>query len=175
MDITAQRNTSFGFATRKKQLKLHEMPRKWIIQWKHSSCQAYWSLTGGFTNSILTQRRNQSGFWFGRTGRFHCTNNILALYALRIMQECDYVILRWTVGLPDKTREYSKSAIFVLYENGRGRLLHAQSINTERASLKFRSVMTENKPLMDCINGDRGCVAITVLGHKTRTPHFISS
>ena len=32
----------------------------------------------------------------------------------------------------DKTRKYSKSAIFVWYENGRWRLLGAQSINTER-------------------------------------------
>ena len=30
----------------------------------------------------------------------------------------------------DKTREYSKSAIFVWYENGRRRLLGAQSINS---------------------------------------------
>ena len=32
----------------------------------------------------------------------------------------------------DKTRKYSKSAIFIWYENGRWRLLGAQSINTER-------------------------------------------
>ena len=31
----------------------------------------------------------------------------------------------------DKTRKYSKSAIFVWYEYGRRRLLGAQSINTE--------------------------------------------
>ena len=36
----------------------------------------------------------------------------------------------------DKTREYSKSTIFVSYENGRQRLLGAQSINAKRASLK---------------------------------------
>ena len=35
----------------------------------------------------------------------------------------------------DKTRKYSKSAIFVWYENGRRRLLGAQSINGERTSL----------------------------------------
>ena len=35
----------------------------------------------------------------------------------------------------DKTRKYSKSVIFVWYENSRWRLLGAQSINTERASL----------------------------------------
>ena len=34
----------------------------------------------------------------------------------------------------DKTRKYSKSAIFVWYENGRRQLVCAQSINTERAS-----------------------------------------
>ena len=34
----------------------------------------------------------------------------------------------------DTTRKYSKSGIFVQYENGRRRLLGAQSINTERAS-----------------------------------------
>ena len=34
----------------------------------------------------------------------------------------------------DKTRKYTKSAIFVWYENGRRRLLAAQSINAERAS-----------------------------------------
>ena len=37
----------------------------------------------------------------------------------------------------DKTRKYSKSAIFVWYENGRRQLLGAQSINTERASLRL--------------------------------------
>ena len=37
----------------------------------------------------------------------------------------------------DKTRKYSKSAIFVWYQNGRRRLLDAQSINAERASLKI--------------------------------------
>ena len=36
----------------------------------------------------------------------------------------------------DKTLKYSKSAIFVLYENGRRRSLGAQSINSERASFK---------------------------------------
>ena len=36
----------------------------------------------------------------------------------------------------DKTRKYSKSAIFVWYENGRRWLLGAQSINTERVSIK---------------------------------------
>ena len=35
----------------------------------------------------------------------------------------------------DKTRKYTKSAIFVWYENSRRRLLGAQSINAERASL----------------------------------------
>ena len=35
----------------------------------------------------------------------------------------------------DTTREYSNSAIFVRDENGRRRILSAQSINTERASL----------------------------------------
>ena len=35
----------------------------------------------------------------------------------------------------DTTREYSNPAIFVRYENGRRRILSAQSINTERASL----------------------------------------
>ena len=35
----------------------------------------------------------------------------------------------------DKIRKYSKSAIFVWYENGRQWLLGAQSINTERASM----------------------------------------
>ena len=39
--------------------------------------------------------------------------------------------------ITDKTRKYSKSAIFVWYENGRRRLLGAQNINTERASLYF--------------------------------------
>ena len=38
----------------------------------------------------------------------------------------------------DKTRKYSKSAIFVWYENGHRRLLGAQSINTERTSLRKR-------------------------------------
>ena len=36
----------------------------------------------------------------------------------------------------DKTRKYSKSAILLWYENGRRRFLGAQSINTERASLR---------------------------------------
>ena len=38
----------------------------------------------------------------------------------------------------DKTREYSKSTTFVWYENGRRRLLGAQSINSERISLKCK-------------------------------------
>ena len=37
----------------------------------------------------------------------------------------------------DKTWKYSKSAIFVWYENGCRRLLGAQSINTERASSRL--------------------------------------
>ena len=37
----------------------------------------------------------------------------------------------------DKTRKYSKSAIFVRYEKGRRRLQGAQSINTERATRYF--------------------------------------
>ena len=41
----------------------------------------------------------------------------------------------------DKIRKYSKSAIFVWYENGRRRLLGAQSIYTERAPL--RSLMKQ--------------------------------
>ena len=36
----------------------------------------------------------------------------------------------------DKTRKYWKSAIFLWYKDGRRRLLGAQSINTESASLK---------------------------------------
>ena len=38
----------------------------------------------------------------------------------------------------DKPRKYSKSAIFVWHENGRRRLLGAQSINTEKSSLRLR-------------------------------------
>ena len=40
----------------------------------------------------------------------------------------------------DKTRGYSKSAIFVSYENGRRRLLGAQGINTDGASLAMNSI-----------------------------------
>ena len=36
----------------------------------------------------------------------------------------------------EKAQNYLKSAIFIGYENGRQRLLGAQSINTERAFLK---------------------------------------
>ena len=50
----------------------------------------------------------------------------------------------------DKTRKVQKSAIAVWYENGRQRLLDAQSINTDRASLKSnygsRAVLTSFHP-----------------------------
>ena len=39
----------------------------------------------------------------------------------------------------DKTREYSKSAIFVSYDNVRRRLLVAQSISSDKASLNVVS------------------------------------
>ena len=45
-------------------------------------------------------------------------------------------------------QKYSKSAIFVWYENGRRQLLGAQSIDTERASLKltYLSRISEGSP-----------------------------
>ena len=45
----------------------------------------------------------------------------------------------------DKMWKYWKSAIFVWYENGRRRLLGAQSINTERASLRLPSPRRSHK------------------------------
>ena len=42
----------------------------------------------------------------------------------------------------DKTRQYSKSAIFIWHQNGHGRLLGVQSINTGRPSLDGRAVRT---------------------------------
>ena len=54
----------------------------------------------------------------------------------------------------DKTRKYSKSAIFVRYEKGRRRLQGAQSINTERATRYFAITVG---PIVDlCLQVVRG-------------------
>ena len=47
----------------------------------------------------------------------------------------------------DKTREYSKSAIFVWYKNGRRQLQGAQSINTDGATLHTRHYNNQNSDI----------------------------
>ena len=60
----------------------------------------------------------------------------------------------------DKTRKYLKSAIFVWYENGRQRLLGAQSINSERASCWECCLFTwyEMKGLAETIHSNYVCL-----------------
>ena len=58
---------------------------------------------------------------------------LLSLLAIfNTLSECMPILFSWVNGLNTKILE---SAIFVWYKNGRQRLLGAQSINTERASL----------------------------------------
>ena len=52
----------------------------------------------------------------------------------------------------EKTRKYSKSAIFIWYENGRWWLLGAQSINTESASEEKKPFQTTGSEL--CLKVD---------------------
>ena len=55
----------------------------------------------------------------------------------------------------DETRKYAKSAIFVSYENGRRRLLGAQSINTERR-MPPQQILDEREKDVVCLkNGSR--------------------
>ena len=62
------------------------------------------------------------------------------LLLLAIFNTLFWVYVNFFQEKTDKTRKYSKSAIFVWHENGRRRLLGAQSIDTEIASLNSTTI-----------------------------------
>ena len=67
-------------------------------------------------------------------GRPRCGLSIW-LSLLAIFTTLFWVYANFCHEKTDKTRKYSKSAIYVGYKNGRRRLLGAQSINTDRAAV----------------------------------------
>ena len=78
------------------------------------------------SSALLGHPRCGLSIWLSLLAIF---NTLLWVYANRLHEKTD------------KTRKYSKSAIFAWYEKGRPWLLGAQSINTERASLTYCAVV----------------------------------
>ena len=78
-------------------------------------------------------------------GRLHCGLSIW-LSLLAIFNTLFWVYVNFFHEKTDKTRKYSKSAIFLWYENGRRRLLGAQSINSEISFSCCASVTAKSPP-----------------------------
>ena len=106
--------------------------------WSQFDCKAWWLMK---TQSRMVKVLSllmlcapvfifTSGSSF-RLGRTHCGFSIwLSLFAIFTTLYANLFHEK-----TDKTQEYSKSTIFVRYENGRLQLLGAQSSNSDRASL----------------------------------------